>query len=232
MNGIAVLLFVVTTLSSVPATTLILRSGEHYDIQGPIREENGRVIFQQAGGALYSIPVAEVDFEATRAAAATPIVVRLTEQAKLPAKDAKKLRVSDAERERLLRELEKNHSGTPAEPQKELEVSAPSPTAEEKLRNPEEWEWRHRARDFDEAVRRAQENLDLLKARIEQLERQILGFTNLGYKAGQFTYQTSELQIARDQLPAAELEVTRAKRANDQFREDARKQGILPGWLR
>jgi hypothetical protein len=231
MNGIAVLLLV-TTLSSVPTTTLILRSGEHYDIQGPIREENGRVIFQQAGGALYSIPVAEVDFEATRAAAATPIVVRPSEQPKPAAKDMRKLHVSDAERDRLLRELEKNHSGTPAEPQKQLEEPPPAPTAEEKLRNPEEWEWRHRARDYEEGVRRAQENLDLLKARIEQLERQIVGFTSLGYKPGQFTYQTSELQIARDQLPAAELELTRAKRANDQFREDARKQGILPGWLR
>jgi len=38
--------------------------------------------------------------------------------------------------------------------------------------------------------------------------------------------------VTLDQIPAAELEVTRAERANAQFRDDARKQGILPGWLR
>src|SRR5258708_33911888 len=90
MNGIAVLL-VVRTLSSVPTTTLILRSGEHYDIQGPIREENSRVIFHQAGGALYSIPVAEVDFQATRAAAATPIIVHPGQPAKSAAQKLPRL---------------------------------------------------------------------------------------------------------------------------------------------
>ena len=33
-------------------------------------------------------------------------------------------------------------------------------------------------------------------------------------------------------FPAADVDVQRAQRAYDQFREDARRQGVLPGWLR
>ena len=222
--------------AALPPTTLILRNGDRYSIDGPIREEHERVIFRQAGGALYSIPLAEVDLSATRAAAMpqTVVVVR-PEPAVAPVKSKEpvKLKVSDAERDRLLRELEKNHSGTPAPPQKSLDEVMPPPTPREaEAAKQDEWSWRNRARGYEEAIRRAEENLGLLHDRIEQLEQQIIGFTQLGYKPRQFTYQTSELQFARDQLPAAQLEVTRAKRAWDQFRDDARRQGVLPGWLR
>jgi len=43
---------------------------------------------------------------------------------------------------------------------------------------------------------------------------------------------TSQLGLAREQIPLARLEVSRAQRALDQFLDDARKQAILPGWLR
>jgi hypothetical protein len=217
------------------STTLILRNGDRYSIDGPIREEAGRVVFRQAGGALYSIPLAEVDLRATRDAAMpqTVIVVRPEPPSPGKAKDPVKLKVSDAERDRLLRELEKNHSGTPASPQKPLDEVLPPPTKQEsEAAKQDEWTWRNRARQYEESVRRAQENLTLLHDRIEQLEQQIIGFTQLGYRPRQFTYQTTELQYARDQVPATELEVTRAKRAWDQFRDDARRQGVLPGWLR
>lgn len=221
--------------SALPPTTLILRNGDRYSIDGPIREEEGRVVFRQAGGALYSVPLGEVDFSATRAAAMPQavIVVRPEPAAAPKAKEAVKLKVSEAERDRLLRELEKNHSGTPAAPQKSLDEALPPPTRQEaEAAKQDEWSWRNRARGYEEAIRRAEENVALLRDRIEQLEQQILGFTQLGYKPRQFTYQTTELQYARDQVPAMQLEVTRAKRAWDQFREDARRQGVLPGWLR
>lgn len=217
------------------STQLILRNGDRYSIDGPIREEQGRVVFRQAGGALYSIPLTEVDLAATRAAAMpqTAIVVRPDPPAVPRSKEAVKLKVSDAERDRLLRELEKNHSGTPASPQKPLDEILPPPTKQEtEAAKQDEWTWRNRARGYEEAVRRAEENLALLHDRIEQLEQQIIGFTQLGYKPRQFTYQTTELQYARDQVPTLQLEVTRAKRAWDQFRDDARRQGVLPGWLR
>jgi hypothetical protein len=96
----------------------------------------------------------------------------------------------------------------------------------------DEWSWRFAARAHEEAILRAKENLALLRDRVEVLKRQIEQFVALGYRPKQFSYQSTELQLTRDQIPAAELEVTRAERANTQFREDARKQGILPGWLR
>nr|MDP9361036.1 hypothetical protein [Acidobacteriota bacterium] len=96
----------------------------------------------------------------------------------------------------------------------------------------DEWSWRVAARAHEEAVRRAKEDVELLRSRAETLKQQIQQFFALGYRANQFTYQSSELQLTLDQIPAAELGVTRAQRANDEFREDARRQGIMPGWLR
>ena len=67
---------------------------------------------------------------------------------------------------------------------------------------------------------------------LPHLKRQIEQFVALGYRGGQFSYQSTELQTTLDQIPAAELEVTRAERANAQFRDDARRRDIMPGWLR
>src|SRR6266576_6937276 len=94
--------------ASAPApitTTLILRNGTHFDVEGPIREEQGRVIFRTEGQ-LYSIPLADVDLDATRAAVTKAVVVT--------GDSGKKLKVSAPERERLLRELEQNHTGKPS----------------------------------------------------------------------------------------------------------------------
>ncbi len=74
--------------------------------------------------------------------------------------------------------------------------------------------------------------MDLLESRAAELQAKIHSLVALGYKPAQFTYDTTELQRTRDRLPYARLEVTRALRANEQFREDARREGVLPGWLR
>src|SRR4051794_20969027 len=86
-------------------STLVLRSGEHLDIDGPWHEQNGRIVFRSAAGTLYSVPKADVDLDTTRALAAPPLV------AASPA--TLKLKVTDEERRRLIAELEQNHSGTP-----------------------------------------------------------------------------------------------------------------------
>ena len=96
----------------------------------------------------------------------------------------------------------------------------------------EEWQWRREARAHEEAIRRAKEELELLEGRIADLRNKIQAFLALGYKPHQFTYDSTQLQHCIDSLPYARLEVTRAVRAFDQFREDARREGILPGWLR
>jgi hypothetical protein len=218
MHVLAILLL--AAAASVPqpivTTTLILRNGTQYDVDGPIREERGRIIFRS--GILYAIPVDEVDMEATRAAITKTVLATNGPD--------RKLKVSPGERDRLLRELEKNHSGGPVA----ALVKVPEPREPEA--QGDEWSWRNAARAHEEAILRAKENVALLQDRAEMLKRQIEQFVALGYRPHQFSYQSTELQLTRDQIPAAELEITRAERANVQFREDARKQGILPGWLR
>ncbi len=233
MHPLAILLLAATISTSRPilTTTLILHNGTRYEVDGPIREEQGRIIFRTSGS-LFSIPLADVDLEATRASLTKPVVATSDKD--------KRLRVSAAERDRLLHELEQNHSGKPATEaklEKAVEAREPDrveePTAETRADDKgAEWSWRAAARAHEEAVRRAREDADLLRTRAEALKRQVEQFFALGYHANQFTYQSSELQLTLDQIPAAELDVRRAQRANDQFREDARRQGILPGWLR
>lgn len=222
MHALAILLLTaaVSTTHPIPTTTLILHNGTHFEVDGPIREEQERIIFRTSGS-LYSIPISDVDMEATRAAVSKPVIATSDS-------DKKQLKVSATERDRLLRELEQNHSGTPRADTRIEPVSEPRESPDKG----NEWSWRAAARAHEEAVRRAKEDLDLLRSRAEVLKQQIHQFFALGFKPNQFSYQASELEVTLAQIPAAELEVTRAQRANDQFREDARKQGILPGWLR
>jgi hypothetical protein len=48
MHALAILLFATAALSPQPilTTTLILRNGTHFEVEGPIREERGRIIFR------------------------------------------------------------------------------------------------------------------------------------------------------------------------------------------
>jgi hypothetical protein len=218
MNTLALLLL---TALTIPTPTLILRGGARIDVDGSIRQEDGRVVFRHAG-VLYSLPGAEVDFEATRAAAASITVVRGDE-------DKMKLKVSREERDRLLRELEQNHNGTPA-PAGGLNVFPASPEAA--TNSPDEWSWRREARSYEDAVRRSKEELQLLYDRVDTLKQRIWSLSAQGFKPAQFTYETSQLQQTYDEIPRAQLEVERAQRELDRFRDDARRQGVMPGWLR
>ena len=81
-------------------------------------------------------------------------------------------------------------------------------------------------------MRQCQEELQLLIDRERNLQDEILGLMSLGYKGDQFAHQVLSLAATRDQIPRAQLELERAERALAQFMDDARRQGILPGWLR
>lgn len=206
-------------------SVLVLRTGERIDVQGPVRQEDTQVIFRTPGGTLYSIPAGEIDVDATNAANS-----RAAERPPNP----KRLKVTPEERDRLLRELEGNHGGTPASSEQlSLEgLTPPKSRKERAVELQDEWEWRRAARSYEEAVRRARENLQMLVNRAERLQGEIRGLLSLGYEPKEFTYQTSMLQYTLEQIPFAELEVRRAERALDQFRDDARRQDIMPGWLR
>jgi hypothetical protein len=210
------------TAMTVPTPILVLRDGTRIDVDGSVRQEDGRVVFRHAG-VLYSLPGSQVDFDATRAAAANVTVVRGDE-------DRMKFKVSRAERERLLRELEQNHNGTPSTTTEGLRVFPASPEAA--TNSQEEWSWRRESRGYEEAVRRAKEELQMLYDRADSLKQRIVTLSSLGYKPGQFTYETSQLEVTYEEIPRAQLEVDRAQRALDQFRDDARRLGVLPGWLR
>jgi hypothetical protein len=200
------------------AVTLILQSGDRIAVEGPVRENDGSIVFR-SGGLLYSVPSVEV-------LRIEDVEVGSAEKPKL------RLRVSEEERRRLIAELEKNHGGTPPPPPPEIgkapraAESAPAPPPED------EHAWRIRARAHEENVRRAQEDLALLQNRIETLQDEISTLFTLGFKPRHFTYQTTQLARVREQIPYAQLEVTRAERAWQQFREDARRAGVMPGWLR
>jgi chromosome segregation ATPase len=212
MNALILLL----TLTS----TIVLRSGDRIAAEGAVREEKGVVIFR-SNGVIYSMPASEVE--------------RIDKQqtANEPQTKVRRLAVSDEERRRLLAELEKNHSGLAQTPLPLPKEIPPPPSREEAAdQRREENEWRREARAHEESVRRANEELDLLEKRADELRSQIHGFISLGYIPRQFTYQTTQLERVLAQIPYAELEVTRALRAYHQFREDARRQGVMPGWLR
>ncbi|HEX9983830.1 MAG TPA: hypothetical protein VGF69_11240 [Thermoanaerobaculia bacterium] len=198
---------------------LVLKSGERIETDEAPRTESGVVVFK-VDGQLFSMPVAEVDEEATRLAA---------EEKPAETETTKKLKVTPEERDRLLRELSKNHSGTPAAP---LKPSSTVDVVEKKPENDDEAYWRRRAKDHDEAVLRAKEELQFLHARLEKLRAEINTFLILGFRPHQFTWQTSRLVRTEEQIPRAELELTRAERARTDFREEARRAGVMPGWLR
>jgi hypothetical protein len=230
MNTI-VLLLVLTT------STLVLRSGDRIDLDGAVQEKNGVITFR-SGGALYSMPLEEVNVEASnRAGDEIEVVANSANVANLDgdeeSDDVRRLRLSPEERKRLLEELEKNHTGTPPAKQRILEEPPPLKTAEQEAEaKRDEWSWRREARTYEDAVTHAKEELALLEMRVEELRSQIHGFMSLGYKPSQFTYQTSQLEQTLAEIPRAKLEVERAQRELDRFREDARKQGVMPGWLR
>ena len=214
-----------TVLFLTVTSVLVLRSGQQIEVDGPVREQNGQIVFRTPDGRLFSIARTEIDESATEAAAAT-----LSQES---APRPRKLKVSAEERDRLLRELAENHAGTPPPPQRLLESPPPAPTpAEVREESRDEWRWRQEARAYEENLRRAEESLQLLRERAAQLRDEIRGFLSLGYKPNQFTYQTTSLHRTLEQIPAAELAVKQAQRALELFKDDARRQGILPGWLR
>ena len=198
------------------ATTLVLRSGDRISVEGALTESAGRVVFRTVDGALYSLAASEI------------ASIETQPPPPAPPPEKKKLKLSAEERERLLRNLEGNHDGVAAP----VEQQQPAKLPPAKDQTDEEWQWRRDSRAHEEAVRRAKEDLELLLERVERLQGEIRGLLGLGYKPHQFTLQTTQLQDARDQIPYAQLEVTRAQRELDQFRDDARKRGIMPGWLR
>jgi len=212
MNLLPVLLLTLTT------TTLVLRSGDRFSVDdGVAREENGVVTFR-SGGTLYSLPAAEIERTVNEPEAATPAAEE----------PRTRLAVSDEQRKRLIEALEKNHAGTPVTPPRVPE-SLLTPV---NLNNEDEWSWRRQARAHEEAIRRATEELQMLETRAKELQSKIHTLLALGFKPHAFSYDSTLLVHTQERIPYARLEVERATRAFAEFREEARRRGVMPGWLR
>jgi hypothetical protein len=204
---------------AMTASTLVLRTGERIVVEGDVREERGVITFRSAG-VLYSLPADELLNVA-------PIAVEAADRPVV------RLRGSEEDRKRIIAQLEQNHDGTAPPEQRILSEPPGTPKSDEMAaERGTEAEWRAQARMHEEHIKRAKEDLALLHSEIDQMQSEINSLFTLGYRPIQFEYQTTRLARARERIPYAELEVTRAQRAWDDFREDARRAGVLPGWLR
>lgn len=247
-NSILASALLTATLFTAPVGTLVLTSGERIPVKGDITTRDATALFHRPNGSLYSLPLNEIDLAATQRLAdesEARLLQKSADQARLAAaakKEAEtavplRIRVTDEQKQRLLSQLEKSRGAPGAinQPRPLLPVSKEARAAGDEVqvtRKNDEWYWRDQARRLEESVRQRKEELVLLVEKEQRLNDNILGLLSLGYKSQQFSYQVIQLEQVRDQLVYARLDVTRAERAYDQFRDDARRQGILPGWLR
>lgn len=214
--------FLLVTALTISTNTLVLRTGQRINVDnGTAKVQDGRVMFR-SGGALYSVVMEDVDFQATNQTETAAVI-----QPERPGR----LRVSAEEKQRLLKDLEDNHSGTAGLPAALHLSPGPSPQELDQM-NQAEWSWRNQAHAYEEAIHQAQERLDLLRDKAAALQAHISGLLSLGYRPVQFSWDTTVLAYTLDAIPYAELDVKRVQRQYDQFREDARRMGVMPGWLR
>lgn len=215
------------------ATVLLLDGGTR--IEGEIVERaNGRVIVRTTTGVLYSVPESSIrsEFESRppSATTTTKAAVRVVPPRRLP---ESKIKVSDEEKNRLLAELSKNHSGKEA-PKQSWEIPKPEPAEAEieVTERSDESYWREESRKRDEAVRRATEQYELLTRREREIEDTVRMMLASGVNPDHMGYQMMALADTRTMRAQARLAIESAKRHRDALHEDARREGILPGWLR
>ncbi|HUF18654.1 MAG TPA: hypothetical protein VMS12_11490 [Thermoanaerobaculia bacterium] len=207
--------------------TLTLRTGHEIVACGPVQTAGSQTIFNGEDGKLYSLPsdeIAEIRVGSSVDADPSGASGDL-------AGANRPLSVSETEKARLLAHLARSR-GVPRAAPPPLPGPPPSDREIDVSGASDERFWRERSRAVDERVRQAREELDLLLRRERKLESELLGLRALGFKDHQFSYQILQLQFTRDSKDRARLEIVRAEREQFQFREDARKEGILPGWLR
>jgi hypothetical protein len=217
------------TLFAEPVDVLVLRSGHQIAVEGEVTLQQGKVVFRHPSGVLYSLPLAEVDIVATERA--NHVGVEAWREREVPESESPlsgRLRVSKAEKERLLKELEKSR-GTPVA--RKIEAAPVVEEVEVRDRS-EEMAWRAASKRLEEQVRSLAERVQMLRDRIEYLEDQIRTFIGMGMPGDQYGGNMIQLQDSRAMLEEAQLALASAQRELEDFREQARRAGILPGWLR
>lgn len=221
-----------------PVEEVVLRDGSVVEVENLIRVERGRLIFEAAGGVLYSVRLSDVDVEATdarlpanrRSAEVEPREDDLTEAEGRPGLP-RRLPVSDEEKERILRLMEaRSHTGRarPRTEEVQIEPDLEIPVEGES----DEWQWRLASRSFDDAVERAKDDLRAARQTERELNDLLLFYAGSSGDASNYSYLVYQLADVRSLIPRLEADVARAEEARRRFLDDARRQSIPPGWLR
>lgn len=88
--------------------------------------------------------------------------------------------------------------------------------------------WRTEAQQKREAVKSAEQKVEVLQRRNESLLAEILGSTD----TNQILRLRAQQQSLNEELEAAQRELSGVRQELAQFEESARRAGVPPGWLR
>lgn len=228
---IATLALFATLLFDQPVKVLILQSGHRIEIQGDVIEQRGKAVFRNLNGVAYSLPISEIDIDATLGrSSATGDSSTKPEAAEV---SSKKIKVSEEEKKALLEKLSQNHSGqAPSESEAAPSTDRPAPGSVRSERGGgDEDSWRQRARNARENVRAAQDRLQTLEDQEQRLELQVRALMGMSDTEG-FASLVRQLEDTRTMSGQARDRVAAAQRDMLALEEEARVKDILPGWLR
>lgn len=195
-------------------------------------EQNGKAVFRNVNGVAYSLPLTEIDIDATLGK--TEVDEGAAGKTAENQDSSKKIKVSEEEKKALLEKLSHNHSGqappTPAaRPAHERTVAETAPA---KRNDGDEAAWRQRARTARERVRAAQDRLQTLQDQEQRIEMQVRALMGVASDTEGFASLVRQLEDTRSLVGYARDGVAEAQRELSALQEEARVKDILPGWLR
>ena len=232
----ALALSLLTLMSAATVTTIELRSGEIIAADGVVEQQGSRTVFR-VGTRAFSLASEEIVslevHEAVPTAAPEPALPR-TEAIHVSAVPPRTstLNVDRQTAERVLNAIQPATEGTGRD-QRALPapVTFPPPSPDEPDPGDEHY-WRERWRQAQDGVADARQDLEWLRARERRLNDEILSLIALGYHESQMGRQAWQLQNTRDEIERAALRIQRAERELTRVRNDARREGAPPAWLR
>ncbi|MDX1583553.1 MAG: hypothetical protein R3338_08135 [Thermoanaerobaculia bacterium] len=231
---IGTLILAAASFLTSPVEEIVLLNGAVIEVEELVRVERGRLIYADADDVLYSVRLTDVDVEATDARLPAnrrdPVPERAHRAEAVGSPLPGKLPVSEEEKQRILEEMEsRNHTGRSSPPA----IAELEPDREESVEGEtDEWKWRSQARRFDRALEEAKQRLEAAKQRERELNDLLLFFAGSTGDATNYSYLAYQLSDLRSLIPRLETAVRNAEKARAQFLNDARRQGIPPGWLR
>lgn len=216
------------SLLSVSPEVLVLRSGETIAVRQVVSADEQRIVFRDAHGVLFSLPMSEIDLERTERQGGTDDSGRTREDRARRSR----LAVSDDEKERLLRTLEKTaRPGSSPAPLRRNEAAAEPEETENDTTADEEF-WRARGRAARERIADAEYDLEEAIRYERELNAFLLAMAGPSGIPEVYGPYMRDLSIIRERIPRLREEVSRARDAFDELKTEANRAGAMPGWLR